>query len=126
MVGRGAPGDPRGVHRGDRAREIAAPMIRSIEAEHRYASVDALYGAGHPPDSIVAGALAYRAARRGTLAASSSSEESDPRLRPATGGWPGSVAGSWAGGCGEGLVRGVGRMSDHDCFSDGADSYPRR
>lgn len=61
--------------------EIEAPMIRSMEAEHRYASVDALYGAGHPPDSIVAGALAYRAARRGTLAASSSSEEADSRLR---------------------------------------------
>lgn len=61
--------------------EIEAPLIKSVEAEHRYASVDALYGAGHPPDSIVACALAYRAARRGSIAAGSASEERDPRFR---------------------------------------------
>ena len=27
--------------------------------EHRNCSVEDLYGSGHPPDSVVAGALAY-------------------------------------------------------------------
>jgi hypothetical protein len=42
--------------------ELRAPFIETMEAEHRYATVDDLFGAGHPPDSLVAGALAYRAA----------------------------------------------------------------
>ncbi len=43
-------------------REITAPFIRSLEGEHRYASVDDVYagGEGHLPDGIAAGALAYR------------------------------------------------------------------
>jgi len=45
-------------------REIRAPFIRSMESEHRYCTVDDLYGAGHPPDSVVMGALAYRASRK--------------------------------------------------------------
>jgi hypothetical protein len=43
--------------------EIEAPMIRFMEGEHKYATVDDLYGSGHPPDSIVAGAMAYRASK---------------------------------------------------------------
>ena len=39
--------------------EIVAPFIRSMEGEHRYASVDDVYGAGHLPDSISAMANAY-------------------------------------------------------------------
>lgn len=43
--------------------EIEFPMIRWAYEEHLEASVDDVYGRGHPPDSIVAGALAYRATR---------------------------------------------------------------
>lgn len=43
--------------------EIEAPMIEFMMQEHRYASQDDLYGSGHLPDSICAGALAYRGAR---------------------------------------------------------------
>lgn len=41
--------------------ELEAPLIHSLEAEHRYASVDDVYagGDGHLPDGISAGALAY-------------------------------------------------------------------
>ena len=41
--------------------EIEAPFIRFMEVEHRYASVDDIYGKGHLPDSIAAGALAWYA-----------------------------------------------------------------
>jgi len=46
--------------------EIAYPMIKFAEAEHRLASVDDVYKSGtttHLPDSIAAGALAYRAGK---------------------------------------------------------------
>ncbi len=42
--------------------ELRSPFIETMEAEHRYATVDDLFGSGHPPDSLVAAALAYRAA----------------------------------------------------------------
>ena len=42
--------------------EIEAPFIRFMEQEHRYATVDDVYGGGHLPDSIAAGALTYKAA----------------------------------------------------------------
>lgn len=41
--------------------EFEAPWITYMRDEHRYADNAALYGSGHPPDSIVAGALALRA-----------------------------------------------------------------
>jgi len=46
---------------------IEAPMIEWMYNEHKYAAMDDLYGSGHCPDSIVAGAMANRAAsaRRG-------------------------------------------------------------
>lgn len=44
--------------------EIVSPLIKFMEAEHRYASVDDVYGSGHLPDTIAAGSLAYRGARR--------------------------------------------------------------
>lgn len=47
-----------GIERG----EIEAPMIRFMHGEHKYASVDDVYGSGkgvHLPDTIAAGALAY-------------------------------------------------------------------
>jgi len=42
--------------------EILSPFIKSMEGEHRLASVDDVYGSGHLPDTISSGALAYRAA----------------------------------------------------------------
>lgn len=38
---------------------ITYPRIRFAYDQHRYCVVDDLYGRGHPPDSIVAGAVAY-------------------------------------------------------------------
>lgn len=43
--------------------EMEAPFIDFMEAEHRLASTDDIYGSGHLPDTISAGALAYRAAK---------------------------------------------------------------
>ncbi len=43
--------------------EIVAPFIESMEGEHRYATVDDVFGSGHLPDTIAAGALAYRASK---------------------------------------------------------------
>lgn len=45
--------------------EIKGPRVRQMWKEHRYCTWDDLYGAGHPPDSVVAGALAYYAAKSG-------------------------------------------------------------
>jgi hypothetical protein len=44
---------------------FACPDIRWMRDEHRYAAADDLYGSGHPPDSIVAGALAHDAVTSG-------------------------------------------------------------
>lgn len=44
----------------DHAVESAA--IKYCEGEHRYCTNDDLSGSGHPPDSFVAGAMAYKAA----------------------------------------------------------------
>lgn len=41
---------------------IVSPRIRHCENEHRYCTNDDLRGGGHPPDSFIAGAMAYRAA----------------------------------------------------------------
>jgi hypothetical protein len=49
------------VERGD----IVSPVIDFMQAEHRYASVDDVYGSGHLPDSISAMANAYTAVRSG-------------------------------------------------------------
>lgn len=43
---------------------IISPKIRHCEQEHRYCTNDDLRGVGHPPDSFVAGAMAYRAAMK--------------------------------------------------------------
>lgn len=42
-----------------------APDIEWMRNEHRYVGVNDLYGSGHPPDSLVAAALAYEAATVG-------------------------------------------------------------
>lgn len=42
--------------------DIVSPLIQYCEREHRYCSMGDLTGAGHPPDSFVAGAMAFRAA----------------------------------------------------------------
>jgi hypothetical protein len=44
--------------------EVEAPFINFMEAEHKYATVDDLYGSGHAPDTIVAGAMAYHASKQ--------------------------------------------------------------
>lgn len=41
---------------------IVSPKINYCESEHRYCTNNDLSGSGHPPDSFVAGAMAYRAA----------------------------------------------------------------
>lgn len=43
---------------------IVSPAIKYCEGEHRYCTNDDLSGSGHPPDSFVAGALAYRASQK--------------------------------------------------------------
>ena len=49
--------------------EYKSPMITFMHNEHKYASVDDIYGSGHLPDSIAAGALAWLAGGQGTIAA---------------------------------------------------------
>lgn len=48
------------VERGD----YKAPHIRHPYTEHKYASMDAIYGSEHMPDTVIAFALAHRAAKR--------------------------------------------------------------
>jgi hypothetical protein len=45
--------------------QIAYPMIDWAYSEHKFASFDQLYGKAHLPDSIVAGALAWKAVQEG-------------------------------------------------------------
>ena len=45
--------------------EYVVPMIEFMHDGHRYASVDDVYGKGHLPDDIAAGALAHHAKGRG-------------------------------------------------------------
>jgi hypothetical protein len=47
---------------------IESARIRYCEGEHRYCTNEDLTGTGHPPDSFVAGAMAYRASSRRSLA----------------------------------------------------------
>ena len=47
--------------------ELESPMIEFMYNEHKYASVDDVYGSGHLPDSIAAGALMWSARRRGVF-----------------------------------------------------------
>ena len=44
---------------------FSAPLIRYAYEEHLYCSRDSLYGSGHPPDSMVANAMARRAGMSG-------------------------------------------------------------
>lgn len=39
--------------------DIKYPRIEYAWTEHRYCTIDDLYGRGHPPDSLIAGALAW-------------------------------------------------------------------
>ena len=43
--------------------EITAPRVEPFYSEHRFCRVDDVFGSGHPPDTVVAMALAYRAFR---------------------------------------------------------------
>ena len=43
--------------------EIEAPFITFMQSEHLYCTVGDLFGSGHPPDSIVGGAMAYKASK---------------------------------------------------------------
>ena len=47
------------------AGEIEAPFIQSVYDDHLYCTYDDLFGTGHPPDSVVAMALAYHAGKDG-------------------------------------------------------------
>lgn len=40
-------------------RAMLSPRITWAHAEHRYCRLDDLYGSGHPPDSLVSGAMAW-------------------------------------------------------------------
>jgi hypothetical protein len=44
--------------------EIKGPLLRHPWHEHRFVKLKDLYGTGHPPDSVIAGALARRAVGR--------------------------------------------------------------
>jgi hypothetical protein len=52
-----------GIERG----EVEAPFIEYTQREHKFATTDDLFGGGHPPDTFVAGAMAYHAATAGKL-----------------------------------------------------------
>lgn len=41
--------------------EIVAPRVEPLYSQHKYCTNDDLFGSGHPPDGVVASALAYRA-----------------------------------------------------------------
>ena len=45
--------------------ELKMPRLEPFYREHKYCSVDALFGNAHPPDTVVACALAYHAFRTG-------------------------------------------------------------
>ena len=45
--------------------EIVGPRIDVFYTEHLYCGEDDLFGSGHPPDTVVALALAYHAFKRG-------------------------------------------------------------
>jgi len=45
--------------------EYVSPWVAYMEAEHRLCSVDDLFGSGHAPDTIVAGAMMHRARTTG-------------------------------------------------------------
>ena len=43
--------------------EIKMPRVEPVYSEHRYCRAEDLFGHGHPPDTVVACALAYHAFR---------------------------------------------------------------
>ena len=45
--------------------EIVCPRIDAFYTEHLYCGEDNLFGSGHPPDTVVAMALAYHAFKAG-------------------------------------------------------------
>ena len=45
--------------------EIVGPRIDAFYTEHKYCGEDDLFGSGHPPDTVVAMALAYHAFKAG-------------------------------------------------------------
>ncbi len=45
--------------------ELKLPRLEPFYREHKYCRVDDLFGNGHPPDTVVAMALAYHAFRTG-------------------------------------------------------------
>ena len=53
------------VHFSQARSEIVCPRIDVLYTEHKYCGEDDLFGNGHPPDSVVALALAYHALKSG-------------------------------------------------------------
>ena len=68
-MGMDTPNDPAiqsGEERADIERpEIVCPRIDVFYTEHLYCGEDDLFGSGHPPDTVVAMALAYHAFKAG-------------------------------------------------------------
>ena len=68
-MGMDTPNDPAiqpGEERADIERhEIVCPRIDVFYTEHLYCGEDDLFGSGHPPDTVVAMALAYHAFKTG-------------------------------------------------------------
>ena len=46
-------------------RHFLCPRVDYCYTEHRYAKSEDFYGSGHPPDSVVAGALAWHVRNEG-------------------------------------------------------------
>jgi hypothetical protein len=49
--------------------ELRGPRVDTMYREHKFVTHDDLYGRGHPPDSFVAAAIAYKTIPRGRAAA---------------------------------------------------------
>lgn len=58
------------------------PETRILKKEHTFATFDDLFGSGHLPDTICAGALAYRAAKR-AVGGSGTMKDPEPPARDA-------------------------------------------
>ena len=63
--------------------EITAPRVEPFYSEHRFCRVDDVFGSGHPPDTVVAMALAYHAFREARASPAITGSRSDePSRRP--------------------------------------------
>ena len=61
--------------------EITAPRVEPFYSEHRFCRVDDGFGSGHPPDTVVAMALAYHAFREARAPAITGSRSDAKAMR---------------------------------------------